>query len=248
MPLSEQAKEIFFSNQGKPIVGLIHKKTKIIVLAPCIPERVNLMLNDAGEAESGIFISDSYVKGQPISENQLTRFNLLLKKGHLPRLASSPTIDNRSSHQFLFDQQCQSTKPFEWGGFTVILDCSGRLNYIFVSGAFNSPPGKRITGAELSDELIDDVITQMSQYVIEPIELEDQTDAVSLSNDGDASLKTTRYTSPEPTKRQCTENRVHSGSVSSISMSAATMFSGKVDDTRAPIAGLKNGYGSVGLG
>ena len=216
MPLSEQTKELFFSNRGKPIVGLINKKTETIVLAPCITEKVNLNLNDEGEAESGIFITNSFVEGRPINAEQLKQFNLLLKNGHVPRLAKSPSIDDRSSHQFLFEQQCKSTKSSEWGGFTVTLECSGKLIYSFVSGAFNSPPGKRIKGAELSQDLIDKVETQMSECLTELTDLEQQTDTVSLSKDGDASFQTTLCVTPEQ-KRPCTNNRVHSGSIQLIS-------------------------------
>lgn len=79
----------------------------------------------------------------------------------MPRLANAPDGEQVSAHQFLFSQKCGSTSQSSWGGFSLKLDSStSRLEFSFVSGAFNSSPGKRVKGAELSTELIAEVVEQ----------------------------------------------------------------------------------------
>ncbi len=166
MHLSEADKALFLLNKGVPIVGLIHKQTKRIVLALCIPKKVSLELNKEGEATSGRFVSDSCV----MNEEDLYGVNALLKQGYVPRMAytSSSPFDEISAHQFLFKQKCVTTKPSEWGGFALTLNSSEQLDYTFVSGAFNSPSGQRLQGAKLSQELIDEVIKQTAELGFEP--------------------------------------------------------------------------------
>ena len=166
MRLSDEAKALFLLNKGMPIVGLIHKETKLIVLALCIPKKVSLDLNDEGEATSGRFISDNCV----MNKKDLDEVNALLKQGYVPRIAytASSQFDEISAHQFLFKQKCESTKKSDWGGFALTLNSTEQLDYTFVSGAFNSPPGKRLQGSKLSQELIHEVIKQTAELGFEP--------------------------------------------------------------------------------
>ena len=166
MRLSDEAKALFLLNKGMPIVGLIHKETKLIVLALCIPKKVSLDLNDEGEATSGRFISDNCV----MNKEDLDEVNALLKQGYVPRIAytASSPFDEISAHQFLFKQKCESTKKSDWGGFALTLNSTEQLDYTFVSGAFNSPPGKRVQGSKLSQELIDEVKKQTAELGFVP--------------------------------------------------------------------------------
>jgi hypothetical protein len=47
----------------------------------------------------------------------------------------------------------------------VTLTSLGDIEYSFVSGAFNSPTGKRVQGSELSQELINKVVEAISAVV-----------------------------------------------------------------------------------
>ena len=100
-----------------------------------------------------------------INMAELEIFNDLIKNAHVPRLAYISEFTEKSAHEFLFDQKCQSTKKSEWGGFAVSVNSSGALEHQFVSGAFNSPKGKRIKGALLSEDLISEVIQQFSDLM-----------------------------------------------------------------------------------
>lgn len=160
MTIADSEKKLVFSNRNKPLVGLINKKNKKIVFAPCITQKVSLKLNEREEAISGSLVCDSPESNSTIETPQLSTINNLLKCGHVPRYAytwSSPE-DVKSSHEFLFKQKCQPSDKANWGGFTLWLDESDNLELEFVSGAFNSKPlGKREKGAELSTDLIIDV-------------------------------------------------------------------------------------------
>lgn len=162
MPLNIEAKNLFFSLPNTPFVGLIHKETKHIVLAPCIHQKVMLRLNEAGKVTSGMFINDNFLGTQAVNEAELNGMQILLDKNYVPRLMVSDW-DEKSSHECLFEQQCQSTIRSEWGGFGITLDTFGTLSYTFVSGAFNSPSKKREKGAVLSSELIADVERQTKE-------------------------------------------------------------------------------------
>lgn len=163
MPLTSTQKEWVLSNRNKPIVGLIHKTTSNIVFALCIPEKVCIELNAEGQAISGYFMASPSVE-TPTAMNQadLIEVNALLEQGYVPRLAYTPAspFEPKSSHQFLFEQQCQATRTSEWGGFALVVNHLDQLAYTFCSGAFNSPPGKRTQGAELSPSLISEVKRQ----------------------------------------------------------------------------------------
>ena len=224
MPLNEQSKDLLFSNKGKPIVGLIHKEKKTIVLAPCIPQKIYLDLNDAGEALSGMFISDNDVAARPINEDELNYFNSLLKLNHVPRLAGTSNFDHKSSHEFLFEQKCNSTKQSEWGGFSVTLDFSGKLSYTFVSGAFNSPLGERIKGAELAQDLIYEVIKQISDVVIAP------TDTAIASSS--SPVKQSSFVTPE---KKCKRTKYNHANLLSRSL-----FSTDVEVRVTPATQAKN--------
>lgn len=170
MPLSQQAKDLLFKNRGKPIVGLIHKTTNEIVLAPCIPDKIYIQLDSKEQAIAGVFLKDDGTEGRSIASDELNRINALLETGHVPRFAQSPNLEDiKSSHEFLFEQTSNTKSRQDWGGFTVTLDCSGTLSYNFVSGAFNSPAGgKRMKGAEMKQELINQVVEQISTVVMKP--------------------------------------------------------------------------------
>ena len=131
--MTEEQKAFVLSHKDKPIVGLIHKDSKEIILAPCIPKKVCLYLNDAGEASGGYLMKD----GSAIDSAQLDEFNALLKKNHLPRLARiGSSIKEISAHEFLFTQKGGSTERSQWGGFTLELTSSDELKYTFASGCF----------------------------------------------------------------------------------------------------------------
>ena len=164
MQLSDKAKNTFFSNLGKPVVGLIHTETNEIVLGACIPEKVSLQLNSNGEATSGTYITGGDSENNTLTAEQLERVNALLEQKHVPRAAYTSTSpdEKKTSHQFLYKQECQLTSPSKWRGFTLQVDASGRLNYTFVSGSFNSLRGTRKRGAELSWELAKEIRQQAS--------------------------------------------------------------------------------------
>jgi hypothetical protein len=171
MPLNIETKNLFFSLQNTPFVGLINKETKHIVLAPCIPQKVRLRLNETGKVTSGMFINDNFLGTLAVNEAELNGMRILLEQNYVPRLMASDW-DEKSSHECLFEQQCQSTKRSEWGGFGITLDALGTLNYTFVSGAFNSPSKKREKGALLSGDLIADVKSQTQELGPEPQNIE----------------------------------------------------------------------------
>jgi hypothetical protein len=218
MPLSNEAKDCFFSHQGIPLVGLIHRNTKDIVFAPCIPQKVNLTLNPEGEVVSGMFIDDLGEEYQDVTAEDLTRFNQLLKIGYVPRLASVSAFDVRSSHEFLFEQQCKFTKQAEWGGFSVIRDSSSELNYAFASGAFNSlsQSKKRQKGAQLSEDLIVDVKKQMTELVGRKQNTEIDEDVFSsLQTQGSVHSPECFVTTPPPKHRGVETNHTrHDGPLS----------------------------------
>ncbi|HBI22222.1 MAG TPA: hypothetical protein DDY37_06540 [Legionella sp.] len=195
MPLSDDARTTVFANRHKPIVGLIHKETKAIVLAPCIPEKVSLELDETGLASSGTFIMDD-----AIDADALEKVNALLKQGHVPRIACNCTspFEEISAHQFLFKRKCPATRPSEWGGFTLAVDASNRLEHTFVSGAFNSPPGKRIQGALLSPELINEVKKQTAELGFESKNTEIQEEVFDLSQTGESCSSPLRCVTPPP--------------------------------------------------
>lgn len=171
MSLSRYSKDLLNQYKKIPLVGLIHRELNNIVLAPCIPQKVFLNLDTDKKAISGYFLNDNLEFIADCSEIELEEINALLKRNFVPRLANiSGDDENKSSHQFLFDQQCQSTRQSEWGGFSVTVEDLGKLTYSFVSGSFNSLPGKRVQGAELAEvyqyivkELINDLLLKPSQ-------------------------------------------------------------------------------------
>lgn len=169
MPLRKEEKDLFLLHKGKPIVGLIHKNKRDIVFAACVPQKVSIDLNEKGEAKSGYVVADALSISSDLTEVQLEELNALLKQNHVPRLAypHGSFYEAKSAHEFLFEQKCQTTKRSEWGGFCITLDDSGKLNYSFASGAFNSEPGQRTKGAELSEELIIEVKNQIANLVNE---------------------------------------------------------------------------------
>lgn len=163
MPLDAKARELFREHKGIPLVGLINKKTGQIILAPCIPKKVNLTLDEAGKAISGYFMNDDFSKIRDCNVSELEEINSLLQKQYVPRLADTPYLSQKSSHQFLLEQHNLWDKS-DWGGFAVTLRPTGELEYAFASGAFNSPPGVRIKGALLDSNLQDLVKQQINDY------------------------------------------------------------------------------------
>jgi hypothetical protein len=191
MPLSEAEKSFFLMHKDKPLVGLIHKETKNIVLAACIPPKVFLNFDSEGQAVSGFFMENK----NKIDIDDLQRFNDLIKNAHVPRLACISEFSEKSAHEFLFEQKCQYTKKSEWGGFAVSVNSSGVLEHQFVSGAFNSTQGKRKRGALLSEDLISEVIQQFS-------DLMPSTSHVSVSEEIALAEEFTPDKTP-PRKHQC---------------------------------------------
>ncbi|MDF1827834.1 MAG: hypothetical protein P1U39_06100 [Legionellaceae bacterium] len=202
MPIDTIEKELVCSHKGKPMVGLIHKQNSKIVFAPCIPQKVSLELDENGAAQSGTHMSD----GTAINGKQLGDINALLEQNHVPRMAVTCTSpdDDKSSHQLLFKQKCRQTRPSEWGGFALRLNDSNKIEYAFVSGAFNSGPGKRIKGACLSQDLIDKVV-QETTVLVEPAEASEAPSQAGV---------TTCFETPPP-KRQCTNDARVGGMYSS---------------------------------
>jgi len=191
MPLSESEKSFFLMHKNKPLVGLIHKETKNIVLAACIPPKVFLNFDSEGQAVYGVFAENK----NNITPDELKKINGLIKNGHVPRLAYISDFTEKSAHEFLFEQKCQSTKKSEWGGFAVSVNSSGVLEHQFVSGAFNSTQGKRKRGALLSEDLISEVIQQFS-------DLMPSTSHVSVSEEIALAEEFIPDKTP-PRKRQC---------------------------------------------
>ena len=169
MPLTQRAKDLLRLHPNKPFVGLINKNTKTIVLAPRIPKKVSLIVNQAGEAIAAAYVKDDNrdIADSTVHQDELDQINALLKEGDLPRLACcnegpSP-FDEKSSHEMLFEDQCKSTSKADWGGFALSLNPSGEVQFMFSSGAFNTPASerKRKRGAQLGSELRDEVIRQI---------------------------------------------------------------------------------------
>ncbi len=206
MPLDNTEKSLFFSNKDKPIVGLIHKTNATIVFAPCIPQKVSLILNNIGEATSGNFIKDSFEAASTLNDEQLKDINVLLKQKHVPRIAYTYTspFDETSAHQFLFEQKCGETRPSEWGGFTIHTNAENELEYAFVSGAFNSNPhAKRKKGALLSQDLINRVKEETAVLgKIKTLETIEETFATSQSEE-QLGYETPTYCVTPPQKRHC---------------------------------------------
>jgi hypothetical protein len=201
MPIDSVEKELVCSHKDNPMVGLIHKQNSTIVFAPCIPQKVSLQLNKEGAAQSGIHMSD----GTAINDEQLGDINVLLKQNYVPRMAVTCTspYDDKSAHQLLFKQKCGQTRVSEWGGFALTLDASDRLEYTFVSGAFNSDrPGKRIKGASLSQDLIDKVV-QETAVLGQPKHVESEP-SEALSQAG----VTTCFETPPPKRQRTYDGRM----------------------------------------
>jgi hypothetical protein len=208
MRLSEEDKQLFLTHQDKPIVGLIHKVTKAIVLGPCIPQKVCLILNAEGEAISGVFMGDNSSTRNDINPVQLTQFNEMLREGFLPRLAYVSTFTEKSSHEFLFDRKCPDSKKSDWGGFALNVNASGELEYQFVSGAFNSPKGPkgsrgpRIKGALLSEDLAEEVRRQTAELMPETV----RPAAIAAPIDVSPSTPPRKRHCPEVENRPCASN------------------------------------------
>ena len=210
MELSDEAKVLCVVYKAVPIVGLIHKETKSIVLAPCMLQKVILELNDAGEAISGC------LKGydSSLSDNELADCNALLKKGYVPRVVYAPKepFEEISAHQLLFQEKCQSTASSDWGGFTLTFDSSGQqCDYTFVSGAFNSPRGKREQGAILCRELQLEVRRQTAVLMDKPQDTQAHQDFVSPPRTGSFFASSADLTR-SPRKRQCMAAESKNGS------------------------------------
>ena len=157
----------------------------MIVLAPCIPKKVSLVLNPAGEAIAAAYVKDdnSDIADSTVHQDELNQINDLLKDGHVPRLAyyvegPSSLFDEKSSHEMLFEDQCESTSKADWGGFALSLNPSGEVQFMFSSGAFNTPAGerKRKRGAQLASELRDEVMRQIDG--LSPLPSHEDTNAI----------------------------------------------------------------------
>ncbi|AUH71210.1 hypothetical protein CAB17_03390 [Legionella sainthelensi] len=176
--LSKHAKEMFTKHKGTTLVGLINKTTKEIILAPCIEPKVYLQINEKGEVRGGYWLDPGLgdnltppkekVKelGLLLTRRDLDKINSLLGQNFVPRFVAKKK-ELISSHEYLFNQQCKSTKKPDWGGFSVMLDTSGKLNYSFSSSSFNSPPGRKVKRAQLSTDLQDEVKKQCSSCKVE---------------------------------------------------------------------------------
>jgi hypothetical protein len=166
MPIGEDEKNLIFANRTKPMVGLIHKVTRDMVFAPCIPQKVSLELNALGLGEAGTYLDENLKVIRAITPTELGIMNTLLSEGHVPRLGWKNILDEKSAHEFLYEQKCKTTKRSEWGGFALTLDAADRFEYQFSSGAFNSPPGhRRVKGAQLSEELQREVLRETAALV-----------------------------------------------------------------------------------
>lgn len=185
MPISNEEKELFLSHKGQPIVGLIHKENNTIVFAPCIPQKVRLQLDENGNAISGTLMRDNLENMTATNDNDndesldLNYINSLLKQNYVPRIVDmlhDATSDVKSAHEFLFEQKCGLTNKSEWGGFALTLNALNELEYEFSSGAFNSgASSKRIQGAQLSSELIKQVIKETAVLGTPKLETNDAT-------------------------------------------------------------------------
>jgi hypothetical protein len=174
MPLTEESKNLFIAHKGTPIVGLINKTTYDIVLAPCIPQKVRLNLNSLRQAVSGKILNYKCEEVKDINEIELVKCNQLLDNGYLPRLAYEPPREDevKSAHEFLFERQSIDKTKSQWGGFALTVDVLDKVEYTFASGAFNSKPGKRTRGAELSENLVAEVKKQISDFGYSPKRIE----------------------------------------------------------------------------
>ncbi len=185
MPISEDEKNLIFANREKPMVGLIHKVTRDMVFSPCIPQKVSLELNALGLAEAGTYLDENLKVIRAITPTELGVMNTLLSEGHVPRLGWKNILDEKSAHEFLYEQKCKTTKRSEWGGFALTLDATDRFEYQFSSGAFNSPPGhRRVKGAQLSEELQGEVIRETAALVGQTISAAVQNPLSPAENEG----------------------------------------------------------------
>ena len=83
----------------------------------------------------------------------------------MPRLAHNEGAwDDKSAHELLFEQLNRPANKADWGGFSVEVSSSGEIKYAFKSGAFNSPRGQRIKGAQLPLSLITYTKNQIDDF------------------------------------------------------------------------------------
>lgn len=165
MPLNQKAKQVFEKYRETPLVGLFNIKTKEIVLAPCITEKVNITIDENDRVISGYFIDMNWDKIRDCDHEELEKISDQLKQGYMPRFIQSASLlfNKKSSHDLLFEQEKLEMQS-DWRGFTLNRDQSGNIDYKFISGSFNSQPGHRTPGATLDKDLQKQIINEIEGY------------------------------------------------------------------------------------
>jgi hypothetical protein len=96
--LADDVKESLM--KGVPIVGLINQITGQIILAPCIQQQVELKLNENQEVIAGHLFTN---QNSSLTGEQISTYNELFKKGHVPRMGILADGQKLTSHEFLFN-------------------------------------------------------------------------------------------------------------------------------------------------
>jgi len=115
---------VYFNPKDTPDVKVIDA----VMASSCLPFMFQpVVINGERYYDGGIcnacpveYVSETstiafsiYVKGTDGGSRH--PLNALLKTGYMPRLAQSSEFDKKSSHEFLFEQKCKSTRKSDWG-------------------------------------------------------------------------------------------------------------------------------------
>ena len=155
---------------GVPFVGLINKITGEIVLGPCISQKVNLIYDS--EDNSQIYrvnILDKKLNTKTILEapEEISPYQMLLKKGYLPRKLSNDCGQFKSAHELLFEKRNLVHKA-AWGGFAITLSSlpENKTIFTFGSGSFNTAHNEgRIQGAPLDLTSQQEVTSRIQRWL-----------------------------------------------------------------------------------
>ncbi len=155
MARSDQ-KHVLENYKDIPLVGLINKKTNEIILAPCIPDKISVLLGENGKVRKIFRIGNRDLNdtSEEITGEARIEYERLLNEGFVPRVQYDASGQLKSAHELLFALNRSGSKS-DWGGFAVTYSSKSgsQLKYTFASGGFNSQPNQRSRGALLSADL-----------------------------------------------------------------------------------------------
>ena len=99
-----------------PLVGLINKKTKEIILAPCIPDKISVYLYGNGKVRKIFRIGDRNLSdtSEEITGEARIEYERLLNEGFVPRVQYDSSGQLKSAHELLFALNRSDSKS-DWG-------------------------------------------------------------------------------------------------------------------------------------